>query len=80
MKSKLLQCHGGGSTNHTTGKDIHCALGEQQKHRLGSMFVTFILVLGYVQLTIRSTTYSQGDSKYRIPEKNNKKQGTVDAC
>lgn len=45
---------------------------DNSKNRLGDMFLTFRLVLGYAQLTIRSTTFSQGDSEYRIPEKTTK--------
>lgn len=45
---------------------------ENNKHRLGNMFLTFILVLGYAQLTIRSTTFLQGDLGCRIPEKTTK--------
>lgn len=48
---------------------------ENCKTRLGDVFNLYF-GLGYAQLTIRSTIFSQGDLEYKIPQKN--KEGTAD--
>lgn len=50
---------------------------ENSKTRLGNMFLTFILVLGYAQLTIRSNLLTRRLGIQNSRE-NNKKQGTAD--